>query len=218
MPIDFRMTKKGLILLIESYSSIESLKQEIMAKFNEARDFFSEGDEISLMLTQETSKPDDIVNIVSLLGNLGVRVKDILVGSLEKKNVKIGQKYDLVREKVTEVRGAQVIKRNLRSGQIVVHNYDIIVFGNVHPGAEIIAGGSIVVFGTARGILRAGYSVGDEAVIAALDLKPSLIQISGLISQDYNVYETPAVAHIRTGRIVVEKIESAKFEVKGGKI
>jgi len=218
LPIDFRMTKRGLILLIETYTSIEALKQEIMTKFAEAKDFFSEGDEISLMLTQETSKPDDIVNIVSLLNNMGVRVKDILVGSLEKTNVKVGQKYNLVREKVTEVRGAVVIKRNLRSGQIVVHNYDVIVMGNIHAGAEIIAGGSIVVFGSARGILRAGYSVGNEAIIAALELSPSLLQIGGIISQDYERLGTPAVAHIRTGRIVVESVDNMKFETKGGTI
>ncbi|AKI98169.1 septum site-determining protein MinC [Kosmotoga pacifica] len=210
------MTKRGLILLIEAYTSVEALKQEIMAKFSEAKDFFSEGDEISLMLTQETSKPDDIVNIVSLLNNMGVKVKDILVGSLEKADVKIGQKYNLVREKVTEVRGALVVKRNLRSGQIVVHNYDVIVMGNVHTGAEIIAGGSIVVFGSAKGILRAGYSVGNEAVIAAIELSPSLLQIGGTISQDYERLSQPAVAHIRTGRVVVESFDNLKFETKGG--
>ena len=213
------MTKNGIILFIESYTTVEALRQEILTQFTEANDFFSEGDEISLMLTQETSKPDDIVRIVSLLGDIGVRVKDILVGSLEKKDVKVGQKYDLVREKVTEVRGAQIIKRNLRSGQIVVHNYDVVIFGNIHPGAEIIAGGSIIVFGSARGMLRAGYSAnGDEAVVAAIELNPSLLQIGGVFTHDYEHFSVPAVAHVRTGRIVVEPGDNVKFEVKGGKI
>ncbi len=77
MPIDFRMTKKGLILLIDSYRTVDELRQDIMKKFADAKDFFREGDEISLMLTQDTSKPDDIVKIVSLLSDLGVHVKDI---------------------------------------------------------------------------------------------------------------------------------------------
>lgn len=218
MPIDFRMTKNGIILLIESYSTVETLRQEIMTKFKEANDFFADGDEISLMLTQETSKPDDIVKIVSLLGDLGIRVKDILVGSLEKKDVKVGQKYDLVREKVTEVRGAQVIKRNLRSGQIVVHNYDVVIIGNINPGAEIIAGGSIIVFGTAKGMLRAGYSAGgDDSVVAAIELKPSLLQIGGTFTQDYERIEGPSVAHLKTGRIVVEPSDNVRFEIKGVK-
>jgi septum site-determining protein MinC len=216
MPIDFRMTKKGLILLIDSYRSVEELRQDIMKKFADAKDFFTEGDEISLMLTQDTSKPDDIVKIVSLLSDLGVHVKDILVGSMEQKDVKVGQKYDLVREKITEVRGAQIIRRNLRSGQIVVHNYDVVVVGNIHPGAEVIAGGSIVIFGTARGVLRAGYSQGEEGIIAAIDLKPSLIQIGNYITQEYDRFDLPAVAHVRTGRIVVEEADNVKFEVKGG--
>ncbi|WP_372963409.1 septum site-determining protein MinC [Mesotoga sp.] len=215
VPIDFRMTKKGLILLIDSYRSVDELRQDIMKKFADAKDFFSEGDEISLMLTQDTSKPDDIVKIVSLLSDLGVHVKDILVGSMEQKDVKVGQKYDLVREKITEVRGAQIIRRNLRSGQIVVHNYDVVVVGNVHPGAEVIAGGSVVIFGSAKGVLRAGYSQGETGIIAAIDLQPSLIQIGNFLTQEYDHFDGPAVAHVRTGRIVVEEADDVKFEVKG---
>lgn len=215
VPIDFRMTKKGLILLIDSYRSVDELRQDIMKKFVDAKDFFSEGDEISLMLTQDTSKPDDIVKIVSLLSDLGVHVKDILVGTMEQKDVKVGQKYDLVREKITEVRGAQIIRRNLRSGQIVVHNFDVVVIGNVHPGAEIIAGGSVVIFGSAKGVLRAGYSQGETGVIAAIDLQPSLIQIGNFITQEYDHFDGPAVAHVRTGRIIVEEADNVKFEVKG---
>lgn len=167
------------------------------------------------MLTQDTSKPDDIVKIVSLLSDLGVHVKDILVGTMEQKDVKVGQKYDLVREKITEVRGAQIIRRNLRSGQIVVHNFDVVVIGNVHPGAEIIAGGSVVIFGSAKGVLRAGYSQGETGVIAAIDLQPSLIQIGNFITQEYDHFDGPAVAHVRTGRIIVEEADNVKFEVKG---
>lgn len=216
MPIDFRMTKKGLILLIDSYRSVEELRQDIMKKFADAKDFFSQGDEISLMLTQDTSKPDDIVKIVSLLSDLGVHVRDILVGSMEQKDVKVGQKYDLVREKITEVRGAQIIRRNLRSGQIVVHNYDVLVIGNIHPGAEVISGGSIVIFGSAKGVLRAGYTQGEEGLIAAIELNPSLLQIGNYITQEYDRLEVPAVAHVRTGRIVVEEADNVKFEIKGG--
>ncbi|HAA86210.1 MAG TPA: septum site-determining protein MinC [Kosmotogaceae bacterium] len=217
MAVDFRMTKKGLVLLIENYQTIDSLKQEIMTKFSEADDFFAEGDELSLMLSQDTSKPDDIVKIVSLLGDMGLKVKDILVAGKGMKNEATAQKYDLVREKVTEVRGAQVHKRTLRSGQIVVHNFDVIIFGNINPGAEVIAGGSVIVFGAARGVLRAGYSVGDSSVIAALELNSPLIQIGGLISQDYTRLDVPSVAHIRTGRIVVEPAEEARFESKEGR-
>lgn len=40
VPIDFRMTKKGLILLIDSYRSVDELRQDIMKKFVDAKDFF----------------------------------------------------------------------------------------------------------------------------------------------------------------------------------
>ncbi len=212
MAVDFRMTKKGLILLVESFDSLDNLKQEISQKFAENKSFFTEGDEISLMLTEEPSKSEDIVKIVGMVRNLGIGVKDILVGSADSKNVKVGQKYDLVREKKHEYQGCELIRRNLRSGQIVVHNYDVIVMGNVNNGAEIIAGGNIVVMGSVRGVLRAGYAIGSSAIITALDLKPNFLQIGSIISQDYERIEGPCVAHVKTGRIINQRVEEVTFD------
>ncbi|RAM60779.1 septum site-determining protein MinC, partial [Mesotoga sp. SC_4PWA21] len=60
-----------------------------------------------------------------------------------------------------------------------------------------------------------GYSQGEIGIIAAIDLQPSLIQIGNFITQEYDRFDKPAVAHVRTGRIVVEEADNVKFEVKG---
>ena len=71
------------------------------------------------------------------------------------------------------------VKSNCRSGTIIDHSDDVIVLGDVNPGAQIIASGDIIVIGTLRGVAHAGANAsdGESAVIIALSLKPSQLRI-----------------------------------------
>jgi septum site-determining protein MinC len=74
-----------------------------------------------------------------------------------------------------------LLKSPVRSGQsIVFPQGDVTVLGSVASGAEIVAGGSVHVYGALRG--RAiGGSVGNaEARIFCLKLEAELIAIDGL--------------------------------------
>jgi len=100
---------------------------------------------------------------------------------------------------------ATVVQRTVRSGQSVRHPGHVVIIGDVNPGAEIVAGGSIVVWGRLRGLVHAG-ALGDEnAVICALDLAPTQLRIGKHISRSPEVRPSKAVpekASVRDGRIV----------------
>jgi septum site-determining protein MinC len=69
----------------------------------------------------------------------------------------------------------------IRSGQSVVFERgDVIVLGSVASGAEIIAGGSIHVYGTLRGRAVAGLSGQPGARIFCRRLEAELIAIDGI--------------------------------------
>ncbi|WP_246412819.1 septum site-determining protein MinC [Methylobacterium brachythecii] len=74
-----------------------------------------------------------------------------------------------------------VLDQPVRSGQVVQHlDGDVTVMGSVASGSEIIAGGSIHVYGALRGRAIAG-AVGDaNARIVARRFEPELIAIDGL--------------------------------------
>ncbi len=74
-----------------------------------------------------------------------------------------------------------VLDSPVRSGQVVQHlDGDVTVMGSVASGAEVIAGGSIHVYGTLRGRAIAG-AVGDSgARILCRKFEPELIAIDGL--------------------------------------
>jgi septum site-determining protein MinC len=102
---------------------------------------------------------------------------------------------------------ALFLTRTIRSGQAVRHHGPITVVGDVNPGAEVIAGGDVVVWGRLRGVVRAG-AIGDEkAIVCALDLAPTQLRIADLAArppEEAAPSAGPEVAHIEEGHIVVE--------------
>lgn len=100
---------------------------------------------------------------------------------------------------------AKVVRRTLRSGQTLRHPGHIVVIGDVNPGAEIVAGGDIVVWGRVRGLVHAGALGGDDAVICALDLAPTQLRIGNHIArspEERPKRAVPEMASIRDGQIV----------------
>jgi septum site-determining protein MinC len=57
-----------------------------------------------------------------------------------------------------------------------------VVFGDVNPGAEVIAGGSVIVWGRLRGVVHAGAKGNRTATVCALDMSPTQLRIAGQIA------------------------------------
>lgn len=113
----------------------------------------------------------------------------------------------------TEIHGdeAVFVRRTLRSGHSVRHPGHVIVLGDVNPGAEIIAGGSVIVWGRLRGVVHAGATGDEEAMVCALDLAPTQLRIAGRIavSPDRRGPAKPEVAFLREGQLVAETWDGA---------
>ncbi|MEA1832040.1 septum site-determining protein MinC [Methylobacterium durans] len=74
-----------------------------------------------------------------------------------------------------------ILDTPVRSGQAILHlEGDITVMGSVASGAEVIAGGSIHVYGTLRGRAIAGAAGNPLARIYCRRFEPELIAIDGL--------------------------------------
>lgn len=94
----------------------------------------------------------------------------------------------------------------VRSGQRVAAERHLIILGDVNPGAEVIAGGDVVVLGSLKGTAIAGQPDNDENIVFALDFRPTQIQIgsfvaAGLPSSPEKIAE---FAHVENGAIVVD--------------
>jgi septum site-determining protein MinC len=77
---------------------------------------------------------------------------------------------------------ALLVRRTLRSGYRLQYAGHVIVVGDVNPGAEIIAGGDVIIWGHLRGVVHAGADGKEDAVVCALDLSPTQLRIAGHIA------------------------------------
>ena len=116
-----------------------------------------------------------------------------------------------VSEPKQDVRTLKLINKNMRSGQNVEHEGDVLVIGDVNPGSYITASGNIVVMGTLRGIVHAGAGGDDGAIVIALKLRPQQLRIARWITRPPDVSddpEYPEKAYVKNNQIFIEKIRS----------
>ena len=81
----------------------------------------------------------------------------------------------LLKERGENIRNASIdgekavlLQKTLRSGMSVKYPGHVVIDGDVNPGSEIIAGGSIYIWGKLRGTAAAGADGSETAVICAL--------------------------------------------------
>ena len=99
-------------------------------------------------------------------------------------------------------------RHSLRSGQKIEFSGSIVVLGDVHFGAEVIAGENIIVLGTLRGLAHAGAKGNKEAIISAGSIETTQIRISNIIRNcDLSEFENAIIktnAYVDKDEIVID--------------
>jgi septum site-determining protein MinC len=109
-----------------------------------------------------------------------------------------------------ETGDTKFFRGTVRSGQLINYAGNVVVVGDVNPGAEIIAAGNIVVMGTLRGIVHAGADGNKDSIVVALNFYPTQLRIADVITrspdEDGNKGQnTPELAFIKDDRIYIER-------------
>lgn len=79
----------------------------------------------------------------------------------------------------------------LYRGKRLEHPGSIVVYGDVNDGAELIAGGHIIVLGALCGSAHAGCFGDESATVSALVLAPSALRIADIMYEDADKKEPP---------------------------
>jgi len=103
-------------------------------------------------------------------------------------------------------------EKSLRSGQNINFDGNVVILGDVNPGAEIVAGGHILVMGSLRGLVHAGALGDEDATVTALHFAPTQLRIASHITRppDGNVDEgakPPEYARIQNDTVVIEEYQ-----------
>jgi septum site-determining protein MinC len=75
-----------------------------------------------------------------------------------------------------------ILAGRVRSGQKVTARNHLLIMGDLNPGGEVVAAGDIFILGSMRGTAAAGQPSNEDAIILALDFRPTQIQIGGYVA------------------------------------
>lgn len=106
---------------------------------------------------------------------------------------------------------SKVITGTIRSGQQAVNlEGDLIILGAVSAGAEVLATGSIHIYGTLRGRALAGIQGNEAACVSCQSLEAELIAIAGhyRISEDIGaeLAKKTCVSRLEQGNLIIQSV------------
>lgn len=197
------MTVPALLVKLDENMSVEENISQIKDKLS--GDFFKGS---LAVLDYEGTKisQEDIKKIEEAIRNTNTK----LLG--HKPSLKLDKPSKAAApEQKQDVKTLKLINKNMRSGQNVEHEGDVLVIGDVNPGSYITASGNIIVMGTLRGIVHAGAGGDDGAIVIALKLRPQQLRIARWIARSPDESEDPEYpekAYIKNNQIFIEKIRS----------
>ena len=222
--IAIKGTRNGLLLTLEPETPFGELLNALAERLSEAPSFFR-GAALSVDTTRRRLRMSERTQLEALLSHYHMSITLPDMPPRTPRQPALMQEFSMPspmpfeasmpaaasEEQVTrDLRDADdtlFLRRTVRSGQAIHHPSSVVVLGDVNPGAEIVAGKDIMVWGVLRGMVHAGYPDNEEAMVCALVLAPVQLRIGHLLSrppEGIEMQPRPEVATIRNGQIVVE--------------
>lgn len=223
--IAIKGTRSGLLLTLEPETPFGELLNALAERLAEAPGFFR-GAALSVDTTQRKLRVSERTQLEALLAHYQMSIAPISAAPAAQipapavtQELEMSEPWLASAASPAAFTGEQstrdlrdsgdtlFLRRTVRSGQAIHHPSNIVILGDVNPGAEIVAGKDIVVWGVLRGLVHAGYPDNEEAMVCSLLLAPVQLRIAHLLSrppEGLEMQPRPEVATIRNGQIVVE--------------
>jgi septum site-determining protein MinC len=214
-PLTIKGIRDGLLVTLGD-GDWEAARTTLLQSIDGQSGFFS-GARVALQVGDREVGAGDLGGLRQALADRDVHLWAVLSDSAQTRlaSADLGLALELSRGVAdedsqidTELLGdeAVLVKRTLRSGNTIRHPGHVVVIGDVNPGAEIIAGGDVVVWGRLRGVVHAGAKGDIGAVVCALDLSPTQLRIADQIavSPERRGNARPEMARIREGQLIAE--------------
>nr|MBC7244362.1 septum site-determining protein MinC [Chloroflexota bacterium] len=209
-------TRKGLSIALGEGDWSELLR-ELDLRLDQADAFFR-GSQVNLSIGKRDLAQIELKELMDLLLKHDIKLVSLRTGSESAAEAaqalgvrlalpEVVQDQTGLRTSAEEPSEGLLLRRTLRSGQSLRHPGHVVVIGDVNPGAEIIAGGDVVVWGRLRGMVHAGALGDNTAIVCALELMPTQLRIGNCIATSPEKKSKglqPEVAFVLDGRIVAE--------------
>lgn len=200
--IVFKGFKDGLQLIVDETVEFSDILQQLKTKLATAADFFTPGSKIKVVSPALRLTSEQHTELTTLLAEFGLTWQEETLAiplSTQK-----DQTEALPQEAESREIQALVLNKTLRSGQKVIYKDSVLITGDLNYGAEVIAGGDIIVMGTCRGVAHAGAYGNRQATITANRLLASQLRIASVIARAPDQISKPEYAE--TARISADGV------------
>ena len=212
--VEFRGTGQGLAIRVHLHHDVQQIKDIIQQRINENPSFYKGATiaDITCESLSETVKKE-LEQWLATEHGMVINSKEISGSSGKSKQEPDNtspprQPAKALSLQASNEYGTKFVEGTLRSGQIIEHPGDVVVIGDVNPGAEISAGGNIVVMGILRGIAHAGVNGKTDAFVAANVLQPTQLRIHQTITrspdESLDRSKNPEIAKLKDQIICVD--------------
>ncbi len=236
--IDFKGTKNGLLIHMDETASFDEVMQSLYDKYALSKNFFNGAKLIGMHGRKLSDEERDIVK-KALSDRFGMVISETSFEHIDLQSIYEEEKQQKSSSTHSQNKSSfktnsestksskssthefsyaidegqtKFLKGTLRSGYSENYEGNLVVLGDVNPGAEIFATGNILVLGHVRGVVHAGSKGDHTAWVMALKLQPTQLRIGPLITRspdDNNSAPTePEIAYIKDKMIVIEPYKS----------
>ncbi|MEG6615662.1 septum site-determining protein MinC [Peptococcaceae bacterium 1198_IL3148] len=207
-PVNIKGTRKGLIIKFDSNANFEDIKDYLQKKMESAKGFFK-GAKFTLHHEQNFLQ-EQISELEMICTNYGLIPTEEPIEMPTMPNPSEANVDNQKKKSPPDEQQTLLVKRTLRSGQSIRYHGHVVVLGDVNAGAEITAGGSIIVLGRCSGVVHAGATGNGKAKVIANRLCPTQLRIdTAIVRSPEEEPQYPEIAKISGGMILVEKYLSS---------
>jgi septum site-determining protein MinC len=172
-------------------ASWDEQRLALLGQIDERPSFF-QGARLALDVGNQVLKVNDLVDLRDFLSERNVSLWAVISESptTEQTSQLLGLATRISKPRPEEQRQftevsddtALFVNKTVRSGNRIEYPGTVVIFGDVNAGAEVVADGSVIVWGRVRGMIHAGCKGDRDAVICALDLSATQLRIADEVS------------------------------------
>lgn len=193
------------------------LKEELIKKAKEAEAYIGDSHTAIEFSNREISEEEEDVLLDSIQKHTQIKISYVF----SKKEAETQEMMPFLGA-LTEEGVTKFYKGTLRSGNNLQFDGNIVVMGDVNPGAYIRAKGNVIVLGHLNGTVFAGTDRESDAFIGALSMNPIQVRIGQFIAKNPNqeILDTNRIkkstefeiAYAKDGRIFIENFNKKTLE------
>ncbi len=215
--------KEGLLITLGN-EDWDEVQFQLLSQIEEKSKFFS-GAKVAVEIGERVMHAAEMAGLRDALSDRGVKLFAVLSNSqvtdVNAESLGLKTRKSVLRENtsgfgpaVLDGKPAIFLQKTIRSGTSIKYIGNVIVDGDVNPGAEILTTGSIFIWGKLRGSVHAGMEGSVNETICAMELDPINLRIANILLKNNKLIRKlkrkPVRIAIDNGKLTINYWENKK--------